>query len=99
MKVQSDWRSQAVCANDSNPIAWLSYDILDVEYAKRGCAVCNVRLECFLSAWENDLYVGVNAGISEFDYLNLTWKEAEKVNGSNWSRSSKTLQRILQKIK
>jgi hypothetical protein len=98
MKVRSDWRSQAVCANDLNPLAWLSYDISDVKYAKDGCSRCDVRFECFISAWDNKPYVGVNAGISEFDYLNLTWKEAEKENGSNWSRTNKVLQRILQKI-
>lgn len=99
MKAQSDWRVIAVCANDEQSIAWLSYDIEDVQYAKHGCSQCKVRAECFLNAWDNKPYVGVNAGISEYDFLMLTWKESKKSNGSNWSRTNKILQGILQKVK
>ena len=99
MKALSDWLSSAVCANDDNPTAWLSYDIENIRYAKHGCSKCKVRQQCFLNAWQNEPYVGVNAGISEYDFLILTWKEAKKANGSNWSRTNKTLQRIMQEIK
>ena len=99
MKAQSDWVKKAVCANDERSIAWLSYDINEIRYAKQGCSRCKVQKECFLNAWQNNPYVGVNAGISEYDFLILTWKEAKKVNGSNWSRTNKLLQGILQKIK
>jgi hypothetical protein len=98
MKAPSDWLEKALCANDEHPFAWLSYDIEDIEYAKHGCSLCKVRKECFLSAWQNEPYVGVNAGISEYDFLVLTWKEAKKAHGSNWSRTNKILQGIMQQI-
>jgi hypothetical protein len=31
--------------------------------------------------------------------LMLTWKEATKVNGSNWSRADKVLQGIVRQVK
>lgn len=99
MKAQSDWLNEAVCANDERPTAWLSYDINDVQYAKLGCSKCTVRKQCILNAFRNDPYVGVNAGISEYDFLMLTWKEATKVNGSNWSRTDKVLQGIVRQVK
>lgn len=99
MKALSDWIDKALCAQDEQPTAWLSYDIEDIQYARYRCSICTVRKECFLNAWQNDPYVGVNAGISEYDFLILTWKEAKKPNGSNWSRTNKLLQGILQKVK
>jgi hypothetical protein len=99
MKARSDWLSKAVCAVDEQPSAWLSYDIKDIRYAKIGCSKCSVRAQCMLNAYQNDPYVGVNAGISEYDFLILTWKEAKKVNGSNWSRNDKVLQGIMRQVK
>lgn len=98
MRNQSDWKELAVCAQDSDPSAWLSYDYQDVQYAKEGCSRCEVRTECFTTAWHLPLYVGVNAGISEYDYLILTWKEAKKKNESNWSRTNRSFQKILRQV-
>jgi hypothetical protein len=98
MRNRSDWKELAVCANDPDPSSWLSYDYQDVLYAKEGCSRCKVKSECFTVAWSNPLYVGVNAGISEYDYLILTWKEAKKANESNWSRTNKSFQTILRQI-
>ena len=99
MKVPSDWIQQAVCNNDSKPHAWTSSKYDDIVYAKDGCSRCAVRLPCFLRAWQDDFYTGVNAGISEYDLLDLTWKEVKKQDGNNWSRTDKVLQRILRQIK
>lgn len=99
MKARSEWVKEAYCAKDSNPFAWTSYDIRDVRYAKHGCSICTVRTECFLNAINNDPYTGTNAGISEYDFLIATWKEAKKVDGSNWARTDRALQKLLQKVK
>jgi len=99
MKSLSDWVLESVCINDETPSSWLSYNIKDIKYAKDGCSRCEVRIPCFLRAWGEDSYAGVNAGISEYDILMLTWKETSKENGKNWARSNKLLQKILQRIK
>ena len=99
MKALSDWIDKALCAVDEQPTAWLSYDIEEIQYAKYRCSICTVRKECCLYEWQNEPDVGVDGGISEYDLLILTWKEAKKVNGSNWSRTNKLLQGILQKVK
>lgn len=99
MKDLSDWILKSVCADDESPLSWLSYNIKDIKYAKEGCSRCEVRIPCFLRAWNEDTYVGVNAGISEYDLLIATWKESGKLNGKNWSRSDKLLQKIVQGIK
>jgi hypothetical protein len=98
MRNQNDWRELAVCAQDPDPLAWLSYDYQDVQYAKEGCARCKVRVECFTTAWNTPAYVGVSAGISEYDYLILTWKEAKRKNEFNWTRSNRLFQKILRQI-
>ena len=52
----------------------------------------------FLSAIQNDEFVGVNAGISEYDFLMSTWKKANKNNGTTRDRSDKSIKKLLQKI-
>ena len=88
------WREQALCSKDKYSEKWFSYNIGDVQYAKSVCKKCTVRLECITNALSDEFY-GVNAGISEYDYKLITWKEAGSENESNWSRSNKTLQRVL----
>jgi hypothetical protein len=97
MQQQSSWRDEAVCANDKFANKWLSYDLNDVKYAKSGCARCNVKKECLIMALENDYFVGVVAGMSEYDYLNTIWKRASKEDESNWRTDNSTLSRLLQK--
>jgi hypothetical protein len=99
VKIPSDWQKQAYCANDSNASAWLSYSKKEVEYAKEGCSRCSVRLPCILNALQASEYVGVNAGISEYDFLLRIWREASDEKPSNWSRSDKLLQRIVREVK
>lgn len=86
----------ALCQGDERSHAWFSYDIEDIQYAKSVCLSCEVKIECFANALQND-FMGVNAGISEFEFMIDTWKEAKKENESNWTRSSKILQGILRK--
>jgi len=88
--------SLALCQGDDKSHSWFSYDIDDIEYAKGVCSQCEVKLQCFANALEND-FMGVNAGISEFEFMMETWKEAKTENESNWTRSSQVLQRILRK--
>jgi|LakMenE01Jun11ns_1017448.scaffolds.fasta_scaffold8574273_2 hypothetical protein len=86
--------SRALCQGDEKSSAWFSYQIEDINYAKSVCAECEVKLPCFFNALENE-FMGVNAGISEFEFMMKTWKEAKTKNESNWTRSDKVLQRIL----
>lgn len=99
MKIQSNWKSKAVCSSDKYHNKWLSYNIDDVEYAKDGCSRCTVRKECLITALQNDTFVGVIAGISEFDYLMHIWHEAVSEDESNWSRDDRVLSKLLQEAK
>lgn len=97
MSQLSSWRQKAVCASDPHAEKWVSYIYDDVQYAKNGCARCDVRKECLASALMNEDIVGVMAGISEFEYLMYTWHEALEENESNWRTDDSTLSRLLQK--
>lgn len=99
MKSNLDWKRFAVCLKDKNSSHWLSYNIEHIEYAKKGCDKCPVRAECLDNAINQEIYVGVNGGISEWDFLNKTWKKVTNAKRSNWSRSSATLHKLLQKKK
>jgi hypothetical protein len=96
--MKKNWRDKALCSNDKNSEKWFSYNIDDIQYAKSVCKKCTVRLECITNALSDGFY-GVNAGISEYDYKLITWKEAGSEDESNWSRSNKTLQRVLREAK
>jgi hypothetical protein len=98
MSLLSNWRAEAVCADDPYAERWVSYKYDDVQYAKNGCARCEVRKECLVSALSNDGIVGVVAGISEFEYLMHTWHEATRENESNWRTDDSTLSGLLQKV-
>jgi predicted RecB family nuclease len=66
----------ALCATDKNSQHWISYDESEVEYAKMRCSSCEAFEQCFeylLSSWDDS--VGVLAGISEYDRLEIRWKE------------------------
>lgn len=93
----ANWRTKALCAEDKNSIYWFSYKHEDVQYAKNICQSCEVRKECLINAWGEDVIYGVNGGYSEFDILLATWKKAKKENDSNWNRTDRTLQKLLRK--
>jgi WhiB family redox-sensing transcriptional regulator len=93
----ANWRTKALCAKDRNSIYWFSYKHEDVQYAKNICQSCEVRKECLINAWGEDVIYGVNGGYSEFDILLATWKKAKKENDSNWNRTDRTLQKLLRK--
>lgn len=96
--MKSNWRDFTLCSDDKYSEKWFSYNIDDINYAKSVCKKCTVRLECISSAL-SEVFYGVNAGISEYDYKLITWKEAGKKNDSNWSRNDRTLQEVLRKAK
>jgi hypothetical protein len=96
--MRKNWREFALCAKDSKSERWHSYDIDDIEYAKSICKKCKVKMECITTALQAPEYYGVNAGISEFEFKLLTWKKASTIYETNWSRSRKTLQKVLRKI-
>lgn len=98
MSLQSNWRKKAICVSDPYGNKWVSYNLEDVEYAKNGCAKCQVRKECLFSALNNDAFIGVIAGISEFEYLMHIWHEATREDESNWRTDDSTLSGLLQKI-
>ena len=93
------WQESAICIKDKNSKYWLSYNIKHIEYAKEGCKACTVRPSCLANALSQEFFTGVNAGISEWDFLNKTWKEVKSVRKSNWSRSDATLRKLLQETK
>lgn len=95
MSQQSNWLKKAICAKDKHPNKWISYNKDDIEYAKKGCARCSVVKQCLFNALyrEEDVYstpfIGVIAGISEYDYLIGQWEEDTGNYESNW-RSNRT---------
>lgn len=97
-KKPSNWRLEAVCLSDKNSGYWLSYKHSQILYAKEGCKRCKVQTQCFLSAIQNEEFTGVNAGISEYDFLMSTWKKATKKNETTRDRSDKPIKKLLQKI-
>jgi hypothetical protein len=98
MELLSNWKDEAVCASDTNSPKWVSYNLDDIEYAKKGCAKCNVRKECLIMAFKNDSFIGVVAGISEYDYLLHSWKKVTEEDESNWRTDDSIFPRLLQKI-
>ena len=72
----------ALCASDKNSQYWVSYEESEVEYAKMRCRSCNASDLCLgylLSSWDDS--VGVLAGISEYDRLEMKWEENYGVKG------------------
>lgn len=98
MNLQSNWRDQAICFHDKNAHKWTSYNYDDVQYAKDGCSICPVRKQCLVTAMTSNSFVGVIAGISEFDFLMYTWEEVNDINESNWGTGDTAFSRLLQKI-
>ena len=92
-----NWRKKALCAEDRNSLYWFSYKYEDVQYAKSICQSCEVRKECLINAWGEEVVYGVNGGYSEFDILLATWKKAKEENDSNWNRTDRILQKLLRK--
>lgn len=93
--MKKDWLRYALCSKDKRKMAWYSYNLDDIEYAKNICKKCEVRQECLFNALKDKDFYGVNAGISEYEFKMLTWKKVDNVDESNWSRSRNTLQRVL----
>lgn len=97
--MQSDWKQKALCLNHPEGRIWFSYKKEESDRAKSICKKCPVRSECFLSMWDTGDFYGVYGGVSEFDYLTSTWKEAKSEKENNRTRSSGVLKRILQEIR
>jgi hypothetical protein len=97
--MQSDWKESALCLDHENRNLWFSYKKEDVDSAKEICKKCTVRTECFVSMWNTGNFYGVNGGVSEFEYLQLTWKEVSSEKANNRTRASSVLKGILQKIR
>jgi hypothetical protein len=74
----------ALCLTDKNCHFWLSFVESEIEYAKSKCPECPAIMECAGIILEVPDVVGVLAGTSEFDRMELTWKEVDGVEGTNW---------------
>ena len=75
----------ALCLTDSNSNFWLSFVESEIEYAKSKCHECPAIIPCASIIMDEEYSVGVLAGTSEFDRMELIWKEVDSVEGSNWS--------------
>jgi WhiB family redox-sensing transcriptional regulator len=98
VKFKSDWKDYALCTSGYPVNYWFSNKKPEIDVAKSICAKCTVRLECFTTAWSDDSHYGVYGGVSEYEYLLLTWKEAKSESESNRDRTDKRLRKILQEI-
>lgn len=78
-----NWVQKASCKNDKNYSKWLSYDLVDIDYAKKICSSCPVKKQCMI-AFFNSTNVGVIGGISEYERLLMDWREVTDNNGDNW---------------
>lgn len=97
--MQSNWKDLALCLDHPENNIWFSYKKDEIDRAKAICKECPVRVECFMNMWNTGDFYGVNGGISEFEYLQLTWKEVSSEKSNNRSRASGVLKGILQKIR
>jgi hypothetical protein len=80
----------ALCIENDRSHFWLSYVELEIEYAKAICTVCPALMSCavyMLGQYDDDdsVPLGVLAGTSEFDRLELLWKEVDDGEDTNWS--------------
>jgi hypothetical protein len=92
----SNWSSKALCVDHPESNIWFSYKKEDIDRAVSICKKCPVRTECFISVWNSGEFYGVYGGITEFEYLNLTWKEAKNEKQNNRSKTDRVLKTILQ---
>lgn len=64
---------QAVCQSDPNKHRWFSYDLNDIEYAKKNCLGCSLIQQCYIAYERNrepdDVRLFVLFGTSEFERL------------------------------
>jgi hypothetical protein len=51
----------------------------------------------FSAVYEQE-FIGVNAGITEIEYLMKTWQEVEYEEEDNWRRSDKLIQDLFREI-
>lgn len=49
--------------------------------------------------WNTGDFYGINGGVSEFDYMMMTWKEATSEKQNNRARTDRVLKGILQGIR
>ena len=96
--MQSNWKEKALCHNHPESNIWFSYKKAEIDRAIKICKKCPVRTECFVTMWNTGEFYGISGGISEFDYLNITWKEAKSERQSNRTRTDKLLATILQEF-
>ena len=79
----------ALCNADARSHYWLSYVEVEIEYAKSLCMECPAISECavyMIEQYDDDMVpLGVLAGTSEFDRLELLWKEVDDGEDTNWS--------------
>ena len=79
----------SLCNADARSHYWLSYIEAEIEYAKSLCMECPAILECAVYMMErydgDEVPLGVLAGTSEFDRLELLWKEVDDGEDTNWS--------------
>jgi len=93
-----DWGIKALCRFDPNPHKWLSPRRHEIEEAREICHKCTVRPEClFAAVYEGD-FVGVNAGLTEIEYLMKTWEEVEFEHETNWRKSDRLIQDLFREI-
>ena len=95
----SNWKEKSLCFNHPEIDIWFSYKKQDVDRAKDICGKCPVRIECFMSMWNTGDFYGINGGISELDYMMMTWKEATSEKQNNRTRTDRVLKAILQGLR
>lgn len=66
-----DWRQQAACKGKTSP--FFSRDVEDLAQARRLCAGCSVRDECFEYAMSDRNLQGVWAGLTARERRELGW--------------------------
>jgi hypothetical protein len=95
----NDWTRRALCRRDAHPERWVSARRSDIEYSRSTCAKCTERPECLWSAvYSMEGFVGVNAGITEIEFLMKTWEEVEFEHETNWPGSDKLIQDLFREI-
>ena len=81
----------ALCFVDKKSHFWLSFVESEIEYAKSKCPECPAIIECAGLIVDVPDAVGVLAGTSEFDRMELMWKEVDSVEETNWAGLDKLI--------
>lgn len=87
------WMAQAKCIDEDHRL-FLSYDIENINQAKKICMDCTVKFECMDQYFDVSCVAG---GLSYLERLMHIWKKVENIDESNWRNPNYLLRQYRRK--